>query len=280
MITNAMNKCPAGTRTALVTGANKGIGFFIALQLGLSGQFANILIGCRDATRGQEAVATLQQQMNNTSNTDVSVSFVPLCLGDRTTYTAVKETLQQEFNGKLHVLINNAGVYTRTKRQPQSPVTVNYRETVALTNELLPLLPTGEDARIVTVASQLGSLHQITSTSLRSQFESNALTLSALNDLMDQYENDKRHGKAGSNGWGSTEYGMSKLAIIAATRVWARDNPGIAINAACPGYCKTDMTGGMGMRDPQDGAKNVVIPATMDDPPTGQLYADYEIANW
>ena len=75
---------------------------------------------------------------------------------------------------------------------------------------------------------------------------------------------------------------MSKLAVIAATRIWARDEAvnGIKVNCCCPGYCDTDMTSHKGPRSPADGAKNAVLPATMDDAPTGQHFSNYEISDW
>ena len=65
-------------RIAVVTGANKGIGFYIALQLGLSGLFSHIILGCRDAARGALACQDIQKQVSD----KVSVQAVPLTIGD------------------------------------------------------------------------------------------------------------------------------------------------------------------------------------------------------
>jgi carbonyl reductase 1 len=74
--------------------------------------------------------------------------------------------------------------------------------------------------------------------------------------------------------------GMSKLGVIAATKVFAREEPSISVNSCCPGYCNTDMTSNMGRRSPDDGAKNAIIPATMKNPPTGEHFADFGVSTW
>jgi NAD(P)-dependent dehydrogenase (short-subunit alcohol dehydrogenase family) len=51
-------------RIAVVTGANKGIGFYIALQLGLSGQFSHIILGCRDPALAASASHDIQKQVS------------------------------------------------------------------------------------------------------------------------------------------------------------------------------------------------------------------------
>ena len=74
--------------------------------------------------------------------------------------------------------------------------------------------------------------------------------------------------------------GLSKLALIAATRVLARDYPAIRCNAMCPGYCDTDMTSHRGPRPPADGAKIAVLLATMEPAPTGAFYENMRESSW
>jgi carbonyl reductase 1 len=86
------------------------------------------------------------------------------------------------------------------------------------------------------------------------KFTSNTLTISELSALMDQFVKDVEQGTHQENGWPGTCYGMSKLGIIALTKIMARENEGMLINSVDPGYCKTDQNNNQGTVDPSDGA--------------------------
>jgi carbonyl reductase 1 len=271
---------PLEGRVAVVTGSNKGIGYFIALQLGLSGLFQHICLACRDLQLAQEAVASLKQQLPP----EVQVSSAPLLLGDTNSHQTLAQTLQERY-GKIDVLVNNAAMaYKQADPTPfleqcSPTLNVNFRGTCDLTEQLLPLLRKGTDARIVNVASMSGRLGQV-SPERQAQFAADDLTMEQLHALVDEFERDVLAGRHREKGWSNSNYGMSKLAVIAATKVWARREPSIKVNCCCPGYCKTDMTSQKGLRDPADGAKNAVLPATMEHPPTGEFFADYGVASW
>ena len=147
------------TRIALVTGANKGIGFYVALQLALSGLFGHVILGCRDITRGETAVSQIQSQLQSTdASFPTNVSFLPLTLGDKRSHHTLRELIEEKY-GKLDVLINNAAMAfkgadpTPHEQQCKPTLDINFRGTVDLTEELLPLLRRGTDARIVNIAS-------------------------------------------------------------------------------------------------------------------------------
>jgi carbonyl reductase 1 len=278
-------------RIALVTGANKGIGFCIAVQLALSGLFSHIVLGCRDPTRGDAAVSQIQAQLKTaslpSSASSTNISCLPLTLGDKQSHQKLRQSLEEQF-GKVDVLVNNAAMAykgadpTPHEEQCKPTLDVNFRGTVDLTEELLPLLRRGDDARVVNVASMAGRLLQLRSTQLRSKFTSPELTMEELQSYVDQYERDVLDGTYNQKGWGGSNYGMSKLAVMAATRIWAREEAknGIKVNCCCPGYCDTDMTSHRGTRSPEDGARNAVIPATMENAPTGQFFQNYEVSDW
>lgn len=168
--------------------------------------------------------------------------------------------------------------------QTKPTLDVNYHGTVHLTQTLLPLLRKGTDARIVNVASMGGYLDQIKSPSLKEEFASSTLTLSELDHLVNDFETSVANKSHLQDGWGTSNYGLSKLAVIAATKVWAREefDNGILVNCCCPGYCDTDMTSHKGPRPPSEGARNAVIPATMprEECPTGAFFKNCEIAEW
>ena len=96
-------------RVAVVTGSNKGIGFFIALQLASSGLFSHIILGCRDATRGQNAVNEIQRQLPEPFKTKTNVSFLSVTLGDIDSHERFKCEVEG-LHGKLDVLVNNAAM--------------------------------------------------------------------------------------------------------------------------------------------------------------------------
>lgn len=277
----ATNATTAG-RVALVTGSNKGIGFFIALQLGLSGMFQDVILACRDPARGQAAVKDMSKQVGSAAR----ISYAPLVLGDAASHASLKERMEKEF-GKIDCLVNNAAFAYKSadptpfQEQCKPTLDVNFRATVELTEELLPLVRKGTDARIVNVASMSGRLSQITSARLRDKLTSNTLTMPELQELVNQFQTDVLDGNHREKGWGNSNYGMSKLAVIAATKIWARQEaPTIKVNCCCPGYCATDMSSHKGPRPPSEGARNAVIPATMENPPTGEFFSDFKVSQW
>lgn len=276
-------------RVAVVTGSNKGIGYFIALQLGLSGLFEHIILGCRDVSRGQAALDKMIPLLPST----VTASFLPLTIGDRQSHLAFRDRLESLLspNAKVDVLVNNAAIAfkgsdpTPFAQQTKPTLDINFRGTVDFTQEMLPLLrkagkQTG-DARIVNVASMAGHLSQVSPT-LQHDFSSSSLTMPMLHELVNEFEADVQAGNHKAHGWSNSNYGMSKLAVVAATKIWAREEAAnqISVNCICPGYCSTDMSSNRGTQSAEDGAKNAVLPATMDSPPTGEFFANLGIREW
>jgi carbonyl reductase 1 len=271
----------SSSRIAVVTGANKGIGYFIALQLGASGLFSTIILGCRDPTRGAVAANELQKLVTG----GVDFQFIPLTIGDPTSHSAFLQKLENEFGGKVDVLVNNAGFAyknsdaTPFQGQTQKTLQTNYYGLVDFTEKMMPLLRKGRDPRLVNVASMSGRLGQV-SKDLQAKLTDPSLTIDGLNALMDTFQRDVQKGIHKQKGWSNTNYGISKLGVIAATKIWARQETSIKVNACCPGGCATDMSSNRGARSPEDGAKNAVIPATMNNPPTGAFFRDYRVSTW
>eukprot|EP00578_Thalassiosira_sp_NH16_P024075 CAMPEP_0181096884 /NCGR_PEP_ID=MMETSP1071-20121207/11268_1 /TAXON_ID=35127 /ORGANISM="Thalassiosira sp., Strain NH16" /LENGTH=224 /DNA_ID=CAMNT_0023179317 /DNA_START=279 /DNA_END=953 /DNA_ORIENTATION=+ len=222
-----------------------------------------------------------------TSQISCAVSHRQLTIGDEKSHRSFVRFVEEEY-GKVDVLVNNAGMAfknadpTPFELQCKPTIDVNFRGTVDFTEELLPLIRRGRDARIVNVASMAGHLSQLRSKELRSEFSSPRLTKWEVFALVDKFESNVLDGTHVSEGWGNSNYGLSKLAVIAMTKVWAREEAtnGISVNCCCPGYCDTDMTSHHGRRHPSEGARNAVIPAVMDHPPSGEYFSDFRVSVW
>jgi NAD(P)-dependent dehydrogenase (short-subunit alcohol dehydrogenase family) len=240
-------------KVALITGANKGIGWETARQLGATG--VTILVGARDEQRGTEAAAKLQAE-------GVDAHFLHLDVNDPATHANAAQFIAEKF-GKLDILINNAGVLL----DPYVAVTAlsadNWRKTfetnvfavVELTQTLLPLIQKSDAGRIVNLSSILGSL-----------------TL-----------NRDPHSPIAAASTYNTHYNASKAALNMYTVHLANalKDTNIKVNAAHPGWVKTDMGGASAPMEIVDGAKTSVALATLpEDGPTGAFIHLGETLPW
>jgi NAD(P)-dependent dehydrogenase (short-subunit alcohol dehydrogenase family) len=145
-------------RTALVTGANSGIGFHQALELARHG--ACVLLACRDSGRGEAARDAIMAELPA-----ASIELVPLDLADLDSVALLADRLLGR-DGGLDLLINNAGVMAVPRRRTTAQgfelqFGTNYLGHFALTGRLLPALLARPGSRVVTVSSvahRLGSI--------------------------------------------------------------------------------------------------------------------------
>jgi NAD(P)-dependent dehydrogenase (short-subunit alcohol dehydrogenase family) len=235
---------------ALISGANKGIGFEIAR--GLGAKKITVLVGARDEARGQAAAGKLKSG-------GADARFVKLDVTDSGTIERAAEWIEKEF-GRLDILVNNAGV-AEFGTKPSDVDLAKVREVyetnffgpVALIQRMLPLLKKSKHGRIVNVSSSLGSL-----------------TLSS--DLNSPFADFLALG-----------YNTSKSALNSMTIQFAKelkDTP-IKVNAICPGYCATDINGNSGPRSAAQGAVAAIQYATIgDDGPTGGYFNDEGRVPW
>ncbi len=147
-------------KTALITGANRGIGFETARQLAQKG--FKVLVGARSEENGREAEAKLRAE-------GFDAEFVLLDVDDAKTHQSAAKYVEDNY-GKLDVLINNAGISLEdtTGAGPQASETsadifrrtfdTNFFNTVALTQKFVPLIKKSDAGRIVFLSSGLGSL--------------------------------------------------------------------------------------------------------------------------
>ena len=190
-------------RVAVVTGANKGIGYCIAQSLVQSGLFGSVILACRDEARGKAAATSL------------GAEFLKLEVGNSESTASFAAAVAAQY-GRLDVLVNNAAIAfkdsdpTPFEGQTAPTLNINYRGTLRVTEALLPLLRAGEDPRIVNVASMAGRLGQLQPT-LQAKFASPKLTLRELDGLVDSFESDVQAGTHKARGWGRSNYGLSKV---------------------------------------------------------------------
>ncbi|MGW2475753.1 oxidoreductase [Streptomyces sp. NPDC001665] len=152
-----------GGRTAVVTGANSGIGLITARELARCG--ARVLLACRDERRGEEAAARIRYAVRG-----ADVECAPLDLADLSSVRAFAKGLRAD---RLDLLVNNAGVmalpYGRTADGFETQFGVNHLGHFALTGLLLPRLSATRGSRVVTVSSGLHALGTIDMGDLNSE---------------------------------------------------------------------------------------------------------------
>lgn len=232
-------------KVALISGANKGIGFETARQLGQKG--ITVILGARDLAKGEAAAAQLGQE-------GIDARAVKLDVVDATDIANVAALIEKDY-GKLDILVNNAGVsfeglganttLTTSEEVLRKTFDTNFFAVVAVTKALLPLLKKSEAGRIVNVSSILGSL-SLHATEGSPIYEAKVFA-----------------------------YNASKSALNAFTIHLAHELKGtsIKVNSAHPGWVKTDMGTDAAPMELVDGAKTEVELATLGpDGPSGGYF--------
>ncbi|MEH2354744.1 SDR family oxidoreductase [Nostoc sp.] len=246
-------------KVALITGANKGIGYEIARQLGSRG--ATVFVGSRDIGRGEEAANKLR------FSDEIDARTIQLDVSDQKTIDFAAKQIESEF-GKLDILVNNAGIisdgdaYGGKLRLPPSQVDIEtlrhtYETNVfgvfAVTKALLPLLKKSKAGRIVNLSSGLGSLTQNSDPN----YEFADFKLLAYN---------------------SSKTAVNAITVLLAAEL--KDTP-IKVNAADPGFTATDINQYQGYRTVEQGAIPVVRLATLpDDGYSGGFFDENGVVLW
>ncbi len=232
-------------KIALITGANKGIGFETARQLGKQG--VSIIAASRNKERGIAAVEKLHAE-------GIDAEFLQLDVDNDAEIQFAFEFIQNKY-GKLDILINNAGIQvehgdwgvnntpTISEKALRETFDTNFFQVVKLTNTLLPLIRKSEAGRIVNLSSILGSL------TLHSDPSS-----PIYNSKLFAYDTSK------------TALNSYTIHLAAALQ----DTP-IKVNSAHPGWVKTDLGSDAAPMEVEDGAKTSVALALLEaDGPTGK----------
>jgi NAD(P)-dependent dehydrogenase (short-subunit alcohol dehydrogenase family) len=253
------------SRMAIVTGTSKGIGRAIASQLVAKG--LDVLATSRDPVRG---AATAKE---------LGLPFHPLDVASEASVRA----FAADVDG-VDVLVNNAGIALDgfDADVVRKTLEVNLHGAMRVTEALLPKMRPG--ARIVMVSSGMGELSCI-SGSLREVIASPSLSREEMLAIADRFVREVAAGTHTKSGFPSSGYRVSKVLLNAYTRILARelacDSRKILVNAACPGWVRTDMGGRGAPRSPEEGARTPVWLATLPDGgPSGGFFRDEQAIAW
>ena len=208
-------------------------------------------MGCRDPAAGEKAASEIA-----VATGAEKPIVMHLDLNDELSLETFASTIAAQYPSSVRCHVNNAGFAFKSADptpftgQTEPTLRPNFYQTVKLSQLMVPLLEAAEPAgcgRLVNVASMAGRLNQL-QPAMQAQFTDPELTLDTLKGLVDHFKSSVQNGTHAAEGFSNSNYGMSKLALIAATKVLAREHPLIRINACCPGYCDTDMTSHKGPR--------------------------------
>ncbi|MFC3742600.1 SDR family oxidoreductase [Paractinoplanes deccanensis] len=238
------------SRIALVTGANKGIGYEIAA--GLAARGFSVGVGARDDGRRDAAVAKLRAG-------GADAFGVPLDVTDDESVRGAAALIETE-RGRLDVLVNNAAITGGWHQAPcetdlaivREVVETNVLGVMRVTDAMLPLLRRSPSGRIVNMSSEVGSL-------------------------------TRQIDPAIDSGPASMAYAPSKSFLNAITIQYAKAlrDSGIAVNAVNPGFVATDLNGHRGHLTPEQGAAVAIRLATQPDGwPTGGFFEDAGVVPW
>jgi NAD(P)-dependent dehydrogenase (short-subunit alcohol dehydrogenase family) len=178
-------------RTAIVTGANSGLGLVTATELARHG--AGVVLACRNVEKGEAALAEIAA-----SAPGAQLELATLDLGSLTSVQAFAEAFGASHDG-LDLLINNAGVMAPPRRQTDDgfelQLGTNLLGHFALTGRLIGAMEGRAEARVVTLSSNAHKMGRINFDDLQSERHYrrwNAYGQSKLADLMFSLELDRR----------------------------------------------------------------------------------------
>lgn len=228
-------------RIALVTGANRGIGFEVARELARQGFI--VFIGARDAEAGRAAAEKL--------HSEGEITALEIDIADAESIRRAAEEFSRHAD-HLDVLVNNAGICLDEDKDIAKISAGTFEKTLR-TNTLgpllvaqafVPLLQRSDAPRIVNVPSGGGQLAD------------------------------------GADGW-APAYCISKTALNGVTSQLAAALPKFAVNSVCPGWVRTDMGGANATRSVAEGAYGIVwLAAEAPQEETGKFWRDRKVIPW
>jgi NAD(P)-dependent dehydrogenase (short-subunit alcohol dehydrogenase family) len=242
-----------GKRIALVTGANKGIGFEVARQLARKG--FHVFIGARNAEAGEAAAEKLrkefEEQHHGENNGHGAITVLKIDVSNPDSVRRAAEEFSKE-SDRLDTLVNNAGilfdddkdVLTTTPEIFETTLRTNTLGALMVPQAFVPFLKKSDAPRIVNVSSGGGQLAD------------------------------------GADGW-APAYCISKTALNGVTSQLAAALPKFAVNSVCPGWVRTEMGGSNATRSVGEGAAGIVwLAADAPQSETGKFWRDRKVIPW
>jgi NAD(P)-dependent dehydrogenase (short-subunit alcohol dehydrogenase family) len=238
-------------RIALVTGANKGIGFETARQLLRKG--FRVFLGARDEKTGKAAAEKLRAEGARTTKdkADDEIEFLKIDISKPESIRKAADEFSKQ-SDRLDALINNAGilldddkdVLTTTPEIFETTLRTNTLGALLVSQAFVPFLKKSDAPRIVNVSSGGGQLTD------------------------------------GADGW-APAYCVSKTAINGITVQLAAALPKFAVNSVCPGWVRTDMGGSNATRSVAEGASGIVwLACEAPQNQTGKFFRDRKVIPW
>ena len=226
-------------RVALITGANKAIGYEVARQLVLLSPNFHIILGCRDEHLGCETALSIQNQP--TKRQIGLVTSISIDVQSDTSIAAAVQRIERDF-GRVDILINNAGTAaagrrpgTSRRRQYADTFDVNVFGVAVVTEAFIPLLSQSAAPHVVFVSSCLGSPETI--------FDRKGI----------------------DTGVAVSSYRSSKTAVNTLTTYYSKrfSQKGWEINSCCPDSALTSLSNSRETEIIQEAAVNIVLLATL-----------------
>ncbi|XP_045800279.1 (+)-neomenthol dehydrogenase-like isoform X3 [Trifolium pratense] len=293
-------------RYAVVTGANKGIGFEIVRQLASAG--IKVVLTARDEKRGLQALETFKA-----SPLSDFVVFHQLDVADASSVASLAHFVKSQF-GKLDILVNNAGIsgieindndlFTsaiitsgqalsddelrkatlQTYELAKECIQINYEGAKTTFEYLLPLLELSDSPRVVNVSSFLGKIQNVSNEWAKGVFSDvDNLTEERIDEVLKEFIKDYEEGPLERKGWPrfAAAYVVAKASMNAYTRIIAKKYPSLCISCVCPGYVKTYITANTGFFTVEEGASNPVRLALLPNgSPSGLFYFRNEVSSF
>ena len=230
------------SRTALVTGANKGIGYEVARQLARRG--FHVFLGARNRDAGRKAADEIVKAGGK-------ATFLEIDIADNGSVTAAAREFAK-IADQLDVLVNNAGIMVDgddailkiSDELFRKTIETNTLGPLRVTRAFVPLLAKSKAPRVINVSSGGGQL------------------------------------TGGADGW-SPAYCISKTALNGVTSQLAAALPKFAVNSVCPGWVRTDMGGSNATRSVAEGASGIVwLASEAPQNETGKFWRDRKVIPW
>jgi NAD(P)-dependent dehydrogenase (short-subunit alcohol dehydrogenase family) len=234
-------------RIALVTGANKGIGFEVARQLVRKG--FHVFLGARNTVAGEAAAEKLRKEGVKEEYGEITVLKIDISNPDGVRRAADEFSKTADH---LDTLVNNAGILLDededilkiTPEIFESTLRTNTLGALLVSQAFVPFLKKSDAPRIVNVSSGGGQLAD------------------------------------GADGW-APAYCISKTALNGVTSQLAAALPTFAVNSVCPGWVRTDMGGSSATRSVLEGAAGIVwLAADAPQSETGKFFRDRKVIPW